>query len=387
MVRSRIAPLLFSIVLAGSAFGQTSLVGHYLNHADPLRISDIVAAPEIDRVFGVTEPPSVAFLAWRLSTFPAGVQANSQPLLPTLFTFDPSDPNSGWSSFLLVDGIHLLSFDYDTRGNVYLSYSINGFGVVNSTGQLLSQISSEATTQIKVLQSGGVWYALVLTASGTRVYDVTNPSAPVLVRTITLPFTSIAVAGDRAAVTNNIDIRFFDVPTLLTGGAPLQTITGTPYSKVVTDGARFFSTALTFVSGHAQTTLTMFTPVGASYLASTTTIIDRFPVALRYGGGAVALTLRTPSNQGLAVLYTVEGAALVPHSLNLPTTPLNAVDVFIVGAQHYLVTTERVTGELYTLSSAIFANAGATDIPTTTEWGLLLILVTLGAIAVMRLRG
>ena len=60
----------------------------------------------------------------------------------------------------------------------------------------------------------------------------------------------------------------------------------------------------------------MFTPAGATYLQSSTTIIDRVPFAVHYGGGAVALTLRSPSSQGSAVLYTVEGGVLVPHSLN-----------------------------------------------------------------------
>jgi len=60
--------------------------------------------------------------------------------------------------------------------------------------------------------------------------------------------------------------------------------------------------------------------------------------------------------------------------------------VFALGAQHYLVTTTGITGELYTLSAAIFANASV-DIPTTSEWGLLAILLMLGATAVIRLRG
>lgn len=146
-------------------------------------------------------------------------------------------------------------------------------------------------------------------------------------------------------MTNN-DVRFYDVPTLLTGGAPLQTITGTQRRDAILrlrGGHRIGSRADDPHDVHAR----------GRVLSSVDDDVHR--------SHSVRPELRT-------------------------TTPLNAVDVFALGAQHYLVTTTGITGELYTLSAAIFANASV-DIPTTSEWGLLAILLMLGATAVIRLRG
>jgi len=93
MVRPRILSLLFATVLACNAFGQ-SLIGHYLDHDGPLRITDVLPAPELDRVFAATQPNSALFLGWRLSTFPADVQANAQPLLPPVLAVDPAETAS-----------------------------------------------------------------------------------------------------------------------------------------------------------------------------------------------------------------------------------------------------------------------------------------------------
>jgi len=400
MLRSRLLPLLLAVTLAPAAFGQiTSFVGRYLNNDPAHRINDVRVAPELDRIFAKTQATSAAFLIWRLSTFPNDVQGFGGPLLPPLVVVDPSDPSSGWS-YVAFDGAGLVDFDWDDRGYIYLSYDGNGFGIVNASGQLQSQINFETTNQIKVIPSGGHYYALVNAAGGTRVYDVTNPSSPQLIRTLALPFTSIARAGDRVAVvTSAQDVRFFfSAATLIAGGAADQIFNDHHYFMAATDGVHFFAGGAELSPDlvHLNTVVTMFTPGAPAYIGSTNTIGSRFFQKLYYGSGALVLTMTktsgTPSSAG--IIYTIENGALVAHDITTqleglyPTTPPAVMNSFAVGGQHYLITSQRVTGDLYTLSSTLFASAGAaTDIPTTSQWGLLSIALALMAIAAMRLRG
>ena len=394
MSRSRLLPLLLALALAPTTFAQLTFVGRYLNNDPAHRITDVRVAPELDRIFAKTAPISAAFLIWRLSTFPSAVQGFNGQLLPPQVIVDPTDPSQGWS-YILADGTGLVDFDWDNRGYIYLSYGLNGFGIVDPDGHLQSQIHNETTRQIKVVPSGGRYYALVNTDAGTRVYDVTDPQSPQLVRTLPLSFISMAVAGDRVAVvTPTGAIQFyFSAASLIAGDAPDQIANDHIYLSVTTDGVHFFAGGS---DGGIVAVVTMFTPGATSYTGATSTTPARFFRSLYYASGAIVLTMQKTSGTARAagIIYTIENGALVPHDI---TTQLESfyptsngpfvMNTFAVGTQHYLITTEVFTGELYAISSALFpATVSASDIPTTSEWGLLLIALAVMGIAAMRLR-
>lgn len=391
MNKSTVPALLLALLVSFPAFGQIGgLVGRYFDNfanVSPYRITDVYVAPEIDRVFAIPTSPSTLFVGWKLSTFAADAAANSQVLMTPAMQVDPSDSSQGWS-YIAIDGSGLEGFDYDVRGYVYLSYGINGFGIVDSNGHLIVQINSEWTHQIKLLQSGGHDYLVVNAAGGTRVYDVTDPATPQLVRTIALPFSRMAAAGTNVAVIVPGEFRIYNVDTLLNGGAPLQTFAGI-YDKVVTDGTHFFATGLS--------SLSTFTLAGGTWTPSTITYTNRIVRTVHWGNGALVITLfrTTGFPTAAGILYTVHGDTLVPTDLTAslgaiyPTAPLAALNVIANGAQHYLITSIRTRGDVFSLDANIFPAAASLEIPnapTLSEWGLIALAIGLAAITAMRLR-
>lgn len=224
---------------------------------------------------GTRGPDGVERLLWPDAAFAA-------PFARTIWTIPTYDftPQLG-------------TFDVDDQGYVYLAYWQYGLGIIKDQNVGFSPVSQTfsrigATFVVTMKTSGGRYYALLADGwSGTALYDVTDRSEPVV-----QPLSGLGViiegaknlAQDRVAlVDSNGAVKIFTADTLAAGSAtPVSTFTPTDGGKfrfVVSDGTNFYGVSR---NPSAGTSITVFTPSGATYAAS-----QRYELSLRSRGAAV----------------------------------------------------------------------------------------------------
>ncbi len=104
-------------------------------------------------------------------------------------TFFYAENGGGWSTPFQDGQERLYDFDWDDRGNVYLAYSVFGWGIVKDSGEMggwlpsISQTLGPTPDHILSLKtSDGKYYAAVsdkTLPSLLQIWDVQNPGAPV----------------------------------------------------------------------------------------------------------------------------------------------------------------------------------------------------------------
>jgi uncharacterized repeat protein (TIGR01451 family) len=262
----------------------------------------VKVAPELDRVFMIVAGD--LFAAYRLSSFPNDVtkplveyRPGQEQYAPFLFDVDPTREGSGWTTFG-VDGEPLRDFDYDDRGNIALAYGAWGWGLVDATGALLNQQTNQSGRVvpggIELLRVGSSYYALVFGTAATDVYDVTNASAPVFLRTLPLGIRHSAEQknGSSVAVMVSGTLQIFDKATLVAGGAPEAIIVaegGGIFVDVTSDHERFIGVELIYAHNEFTTRLTVI-PFSSPFVPSRYVVAEGYnPSGVNAGGGWVTL--------------------------------------------------------------------------------------------------
>ena len=206
----------------------------------------------------------------------------------------PEGPRSGWQT-AIVDIQHFLySFDTDDRNLAYLAYSAFGWGIVrngsNASLDLVSQTFSNnglSPNQILSVKSGSSYYALISAGTDTTMmYDVTNPAAPSLVRTLNFGVTSWETVPGHVGLITGGKVRIYTNSSLIAGGGPLAEYTATTgkFQMIDSDDTQNFYA----VENHSNSPLrfSVFTPATGTYAETKHSNGERFlALGMRWGSG------------------------------------------------------------------------------------------------------
>jgi hypothetical protein len=122
-----------------------------------LRASRIKIAREHDRIF--VKAGGSIFGAYTRSGLvesidgPLSTGVHGERYVPFAMTVDPQ--RGGWQTIALDGHERLYDFDWDSRGYIYLAYSIWGFGIVDLDGALQSQTQPSGITPTTVMCARG----------------------------------------------------------------------------------------------------------------------------------------------------------------------------------------------------------------------------------------
>lgn len=215
-----------------------------------------------------------------------------------------AENGGGWITSI-EDGLErLFDFDWDDRGNIYLAYSVFGWGIVKDNGDTggglfrsLSQTVRTSLTPDRIVSlktSDGKYYAAVADLNQTslmQVSDVTDPTLPVALPDIS-GRTFIQWAKDstssRVAITDPTGgLSIFTSDAFVHGGAPIIRFDTTyGFQMVTSDGTNFYT------YGHSSTGafFDIISPSGNTYVEK------RIPcqtygiaVGMHYGDGFLAV--------------------------------------------------------------------------------------------------
>jgi hypothetical protein len=428
VVMSRTSAVAFSLLLAAAGHAQntpppssafippiTGYAGRYLdsaqtpnfqgNPARTLRAQLVKVAPERGLILmklsgGLFGVYNLSAFASRLSG-PLSTGGHGEKYLPPdVFSVDP-EHSSEWTTFAADGQERLLDFDYDDRGYFYLVYSIWGFGIVDSTGAKISQVNPVGfpgvfiPERILAVRDGAKVYVIVSGGVGAAVYDVTNPAAPVFVRTLSDGILSYAklASGGVAVVTDSGRLRVYAVTSaLVSGGPPTQEFLPQPtfrYTLAATDGITIYAVQANG-SPVIGAFLAVLTPSAGGYVETRyPPQANFFASDLHYGAGYVMLsgTLLFPTRIGV---FAFSGGSPTPANLTPyfassypsgPTTFVQSMAPYTSGRQIYLIAALFGVGDVFTMSGA-----PASAIPAFTPALLLALAIGFAAIAAWRIR-
>ena len=333
--------------------------------------------------------------AGRVAAGPLSTGANGEKFLPPdIFRVVP-ESTAGWVTPPTPVQEQLIDFDADDRGFYYLAYSVWGFAIVDSTGALVIQLPSPPVNPLVVLtlRSGAAVLALVSNgAFATAVYDVTNPAAPVLLRTLPLGIHSYArlASGAIAVAAGSSDLKIYaSGADLAAGNAPVQTISpqaGMAYEYVATDGAVLFAAQMATTAPPFVTVVSQLTPLGGSFAEMRYAPVPIVSSNLQYGSGYFILS---GFGSGIRLgVFVYQRDVPVPTDLSpyfsnaYPTAPLIGPHSFVpyqFGGGTFLIAAAFGVGDVFTM-------AQATTIPALSTWALIALAAAIAAIAALRMR-
>ncbi|MEK6373474.1 MAG: hypothetical protein AABO58_12350 [Acidobacteriota bacterium] len=423
---SRTSAVAFSLLLAAAVHAQTTpppsgafvppiagYAGRYLDSAQTpnfqgapartLRAQLVKVAPE--RGLILMKLSGSLFSVYNLSAFASRVGGalstgghGEKYLSPDVFSVDP-EHSSEWTTFATDGQDFLFDFDYDDRGYFYLAYSAWGWGIVDSAGVKISQVVSPPVTPLRIIavREGANVYAIISDpfSSATAVYDVTNPAAPVFLRTLPFGIASYAklASGGVAIVLTTGVLRIYATGgDLAAGNLPAQTFAPQPgfvYTLAATDGITIFATQRS--NAPLSAFLSVLTLSGGSYVETQYPPRPGFlPVDLHYGAGYVVVSGSTfPAPGTRTVLVYIAGSS-TPSDLTAyftaayPSGPIGVESMapYASGRQTYLIAALFGVGDVFIMSGA----AAAAAIPALTPAMLLALAIGIAAIAAWHIR-
>ncbi|MHB0969390.1 MAG: PKD domain-containing protein [Thermoanaerobaculia bacterium] len=288
-----------------------------------LRARGTIVAPELDKVFIML---GQGLAAYKLSTFfteklglpLTAVNASREGYYEKFLLYDwyayAEGRNSGWTTKISDGQDRLFDADYDDRGNVYLAYSVFGWGMVSeANGKLVKQVFDTAAqgispTRIMTLRSGTRYYALVMGGSEIGIWETTTPANPTFIRKWRASVTgwSKTSASGLIAIQSGLKTDIYNVLSLTGGGAPLATINtsgGYYFTGITSDGTDFYAPTSKAGSG------IRLVKISASTLTDTTleTGVEFQPNGLTWGGGIFTMYGRDTTGAPDIRLLRLEG--------------------------------------------------------------------------------
>jgi hypothetical protein len=227
---------------------------------------------------------------------------------------DP-ERSPGWTGTACCGQDQLFDFDWDDRGLTYLAYSSFGLGIVDENLDLIHQIDVGTLgirpDRVVAFRSGGTYYVMASDNTIARLYDVTNPAAPVLVpsnptfffRGAAKTSAFIALIGPSPDATTQA-IWIFTPAALVAGGTPAFTLLATPgrsFRDITTDGTSFYAIEQNFftVDGPMPGTIHVLTPAGNTFTHTTTPVAAPHNTVIDYGAGYVVVGSGSPTEIGV----------------------------------------------------------------------------------------
>jgi hypothetical protein len=221
------------------------------------------------------------FIGYKLSTFTSRIGSalstffNGEQYLPFEMYVNP-DGSHDWQ-IILVDGQdRLADFDFDSRGYIYLAYSVYGFGIVDLQGNLVKQIPNTIDpTPYAILTFASDGHQYVITSDGysnSTLYDVTDPHAPQRIGPLGFNFRRWAknAAGDAIAIIQSsggvLSLQIYTPAALVShgGGTAIpvsQQASGLRFTDVTSDGTDFYAAQ----DGSAGTVISTIAPSDQGY--------------------------------------------------------------------------------------------------------------------------
>jgi hypothetical protein len=414
----------------------TGYVGRYLDSSSTpdfaccprtFRAHDVKAVPERDALYMIV---GSTFVRQTLSTFVQRVrteplQTESGPgvvrgVFPgeKYLAFDDwVDPerSPGWTGTACCGQDQLFDFDWDDRGLTYLAYSSFGLGIVDENLDLVHQIDAGTLgirpDRVVAFRSGGRYYVMASDNTIARLYDVTNPAAPVLVPSNPMFFfrgaarTSafIALIGPSPDATTQA-IQIFTPAALVAGGAPAFTLLVTPgqsFRDITTDGTSFYAIEQNFftVDGPMPGTVHVLTPAGNTFTHTTTPVAAPHNTVIDYGAGYVVVGSGSPTEIGVGselfptfrratIFSTGPGGLTFEGELHTDYFPNEAAYSFLpllTNGETVLIAAMHGVGDVFSLAPSP-AVVAAADVPAMSLWALLATSALLGMIGLTRIR-
>ena len=275
------------------------------------------------------------FTGYRLSTFASRIGSplstfwHGEQYLPFDMYVNPeTDP--AWQ-ILLVDGQdRLRDFDFDGRGDIYLAYSVWGFGIVDSQGHLLKQIpiTTDPTPSV-ILTFASSGHQYVITSDGnsdSTLYDATDPHSPQRVGRLGFAIYRYAknAAGDTIAVlqpsASTVTLQIYTTAALLSHGAgteiPLsQQAQGFHFADVTSDGFAFYAVQDGSDGDGTHTVISTITPSAQGYSSTEMPMTTgTFTSSLTFESGYLAW-IGTASVLPAGTMYRYNGAQFTSYDI------------------------------------------------------------------------
>jgi hypothetical protein len=224
------------------------------------------------------------FVGYKLSTFtsrigsPLSTFFNGEQYLPFEMYVNP-DGDPTWKVVLEDGQDRLADFDFDSRGDIYLAYSVYGFGIVDLQGHLLKQIpvTIDPTPQvIFTFASDGHQYVVTSGSSDSTLYDATDPQAPTRIGRLGFGIYRWAknAAGDAIALVQSggsaLTLKIYTPAALVSHGAGTeiaasQQASGLHFSDVTGDGTNFYAAQDGYDGNATHTVISTIAPSGQGY--------------------------------------------------------------------------------------------------------------------------
>jgi PKD repeat protein len=324
-------------------------VNHTGRFLDSVYVTDQHINPRTMRAHGLSVSPETGkvyarigahFVSWNLSTF--FTQDLGKPLSSTLIRqrkdlFEqylpwtahvyPEEAGSGWDAYLWDGQDRLYDYAWDDRGYAYVAYAPWGWGIVEEKSLKLVRQVKESSEVITTFKASGRYY-VVSSVIGfqSSVWDVTQPTNPVAVRTLPFGVNSVVTAkiggNDVVGMVANIkgggtEFRIYRGSDLVQGGSPVLTKKeGAQTYNVDTDGTNFY--VLSAVPMSRISTLTTYTLTNASaptFSDQSFSFSNRSWYGLRYGSGHLTAWGLDGDNVQNVRLFRLEGAVPVERDL------------------------------------------------------------------------
>lgn len=297
--------------------------------------------------------------------------------------FYAEDNGSGWTCPIIDGQDRLFDWDVDDRGNIYMAYSIFGWGIARDdggNGGLLPSYQEPTSlastpTLIKWVKDGGSYYVFVgrWGLDSSQVFLVPNQGNPVAQPPLARGIVNLARDGqNRVAVIDNLTrgLSIYDTHSLVSNGQPLATFSAAGsnalFVDVAWDGTRFWAASYT----NALTgTLSSFTPdpsrqtyTRADYPLRNGLMAQ--PMSLQYGSGY--LSVMTNDDAGTA-LHLFKVSTGVPVEIAVPSVTsyylppagyarpphnvFSGVLPFQYNGSMYLIASSHSLGDVYQIRS------------------------------------
>jgi PKD repeat protein len=294
---------------------------------------------------------------------------------------------SGWKTYIADGQDRLKGLDFDDRGNVYLAYSIFGWGIVKDNGghdsALMTSLSQQpgvsgpsVSAVISLKNSAGAYFALVKGDKGVVLWNVNDPAKPKVVATVPVAFSSYAKTDDRIALlfpssNGTLTGSIYTIDALTSGGSPLFTLTPTGYfAGVTTDGTNFYLSGGS-AAGFTITTVAPTSSAKTAYVQRDFQPLGRSavtPMSVNYGSGylAIAAVGGTGGNGQDVLLYRVNGTQFTevpfnnyfnkyyvtaPTGYAAPRAFFSCVQPYKAGSKLYLLLSGFYLGDVYEIRS------------------------------------
>lgn len=253
-----------------------------------------------------------------------------------------TDPLVPWTCPAQDGQDRLFAIDWDDRGNVYLSYSLFGWGIVKdditaAPGSAMTPVVQHfpsgnevaPTGPIAVTKSSTGAYTVIVSEAGntnsSNVFDVTTPNAPRKKSDLKYGIGPFAKTSDRIAILASLrdgtqKLYVYTNDQIAAGSDPLYSLDPPVngwFTGIDTDGTNFYAAC----SVPASSTSLIYTlaPNGSSYTATafdTKTSWGQGPT-LRYGAGYVTLNgvQSTPTRGWSSLLFHKSGSTFAAVDL------------------------------------------------------------------------